>query len=91
MDANMPSTHPSEQGAHASVFQFYASDSIFMNADDGLFKLETRFNSFHFSVLTSDSLLSIHYFPSWNEPIQAEEPRAKEIISLLSAIAAAAM
>jgi hypothetical protein len=33
IDANMPLTHPSEQGAHAFVFRFYASDSIFMNAD----------------------------------------------------------
>ena len=23
-------------------------------------------------ILTSDSLLSIHYFPNWNEPIQVE-------------------
>ena len=23
-------------------------------------------------ILTSDSLLSIHYFPNWNEPIQAK-------------------
>ena len=62
-----------------------------MNADCGLFKLEMRFNSFHSFVLTSDSLLSIHYFPNWNEPIQAEDPQVEEIISLLLAIAAAAM
>jgi hypothetical protein len=33
IDANTPSTHPSEQGAHASILQFYASDLIFTNAD----------------------------------------------------------
>ena len=62
-----------------------------MNADCGLFKLEMRFNSFHSFVLTLDSLLSIHYFPNWNELIQAEEPRAEEIINILLAIATAAM
>jgi hypothetical protein len=46
MDANTPSTHPSEEGAHAFVFWFYDSDSIFTNADCRLFKLEMRFNSF---------------------------------------------
>ena len=64
---------------------------MFTNADCGLFKLEMRFNSFHSFVLTLDSLLSIHYFPNWNEPIQAKETRAEEIISLLSAIAAPTM
>ena len=59
--------------------------------DYGLFKLEMRFNSFHSFVLTLDSLLSIHYFPNWNELIQAKEPRVEEIISLLSAIVAATM
>jgi len=72
MDVNMLSTHPSVQGAHASIFRFYASDLIFTNADCGLFKLEMRFNSFRSFVLTLDSLLSIRYFPNWNEPIQAE-------------------
>ena len=53
--------------------------------------MEIIFNSFQSFVLTLDSLLSIHYFPNLNEPIKAEEPRAEEIISLLLAIAAAAM
>ena len=53
--------------------------------------MEIIFNSFQSFVLTLDSLLSIHYFPNWNKPIKAEEPRAEEIISLLLAIAAAAM
>ena len=91
MDANTPSTHPCEGRAHASVLRFYASDSIFTNADCGLFKLEMRFNSFHSFVLTSDSIIFIHYFPNWNEPIQAEEPQVEEIISLLSVIATTAM
>jgi hypothetical protein len=79
MDANMPSIHPSEQGAHASVFRFYAFDSIFMNVDYGLFKLEMRFNS-----SSPLFLLWIPYFPNWNEPIKAKGPNERNYQRTLS-------